>query len=237
MDITPSNVGDLVFWTLAAVFFFYLMGFGMRGSEGSWTFGPPKRRVPIVAQSAFAVAPLFFSHYEPVYRNSPFWDPLCVASMGVIARPLVFPTLSFEHGNEPPEAKAGRWLGTRIDLIIKKWSAAALVGFIAHLFPSFPAFFHRHIPIPHYFLPHGETWDWPFGMPFLAIATFSLVLRAMVLVASSRFLASLVLFCGLVMVGYAIELGGVMNRSGIPFSATLIATVVWDFLVFLLATA
>jgi hypothetical protein len=216
MNLTQSNVGDLVMWPVLSLIFFFVMGSGFRPNfQGQVTFCPPLP-LPTFLKSAAAVAPLFTIHFAPEYRQSFVWDTICLVALAVIAGPLAFPTVSVELEKYSLAEKIGRWLASRVDVALKKWTVAGAIAFGLSFVHSFSPF--DWLPIPHYFLPQGAEWVWPFAASFLVLATISLLLRTTVFLAISKLLSFLVVPAGVMLMGYAAELGGAMHQSGVPLS-------------------
>jgi len=234
MNPTPINYGDLALWSVVSFLYFGVMGAGFRpNSAGDVIFQAP-RPGSTYLKTALAVAPLFLLHFAPDTRLSPFWDALCLMAMAVVAGPLAFPTLGVELKKYTFEEKVGRWLGSRLDLAIKKWTIAALLGFGLSFIHSFSIL--DYVPIPHYFIAKDVAWMWPFATSFLVLAFISLLLRCILFLAVSKVLAFLVVPIGFMLFGYVAELGGALHHRGVSFSVKLFVLVVADLLTFMFST-
>jgi len=231
--VNKPNYGDILLWMAVSVPFFRAMDSGFQSDgSGSISFRSPSW-VSSVAKAMVVVSPLPFLMFAGHYRSTPIWDTLCLVGITMVVGPIAFPQLSVEFRERSLLEKLGHWLLSRIDVAVKK---SLLVGLLSLLFykVSLPAIA-KFIAIPHYFTPRNVNPTGPFTVAVLVVALGSLILRAMIILSTSKLLAFTVLPLSGMLVGYVMDLGGSLHPANVPVSMGLFLVVTTDLVRFLVS--
>jgi hypothetical protein len=189
--------------------------------------------VGLCHKATVVVLPLPASMSTSVGPGTAVWEAIAIASIACFSAPMAFPYLRVELEKLSVGDRITKWLAMRVDLAIKKGLVLLVLTFVLSYLPT--DWIGSAIPVPEYFAPRVAGALGTFTVALLVVAFVSVFLRVMVIIALSKLLSAFLLPTAVMLVGYAIDLGLSLGRPSVSLSLTVIAAILIDLAVYLLA--